>query len=413
MKKAGLLLIAGTLLLSLTGCHVAYKDSVTVEDGKIVQDNPKTVINVIYTDEKYKEYFEYCEQAFEKANTDVDIKLDCVEETTDYIQNIVQGSYSEDTTIDVYMLSDSKLGTAYLAGVTLKNPYEDFSEDNYCQTALFACSHGENLIAYPLSYDTAFLVYRSDFMSSEDVKTFENIEAFAENADYSSEELSIIESIFRCDLGDIFINYGFVGAGINLGGDTGSDASVMEIATGETIKSAYDYTALIDYFSIGSDENYGATLYKFTSGKYLSTIASTYSLNEIFESGISYGIGAFPDYNDIDTTSPLSITHCLVVNQCSDYTDVASDFARFATYEAASLLYEKAGVLSARKNIKYENTELENIYASYEKASGKNKLQYGEQVYPLIEIAMHNIVAGNNAKEEFESIEEYMSGQLE
>ena len=67
--------------------------------------------------------------------------------------------------------------------------------------------------------------------------------------------------------------------------------------------------------------------------------------------------------------------------------------------------------MSARR-ISYSDDRLNNVYDSYEKASNKNKIQYGEQIYPLIEIALHNIVAGNDITEEFENVEEYMNSQL-
>lgn len=412
MKRVGVILLTGMLLLSASGCKVQYPEETTSEGEAVTSQDINAVIDVRYTNEKYKEYFEYCEEAFEKANPTVDIRLKYAQENSQYMQDIIEGSYSEETTIDVYMTSDSNLGTAYLAGVADKNPYADFSEENYCKAAIHACSYGDKLIAYPLSYDTTFFVYREGFLTAEDMRTFENLKLFGENADYSSEEFIMIESIFRCDLNDIFTNYGFVGAGINLGGDNGSDSAVVEILTGKTTKSIYDYLALIDYFSINSEEKYEDIINKFIEGKYLSTIATTYDLDRIIESGVSCEMGAFPDYNELDTSSPLSITQCLVVNPNSDYVSIASDFARFTTYEAAFKLYEMTGALSSRKNIKYENSELEKIYDSYEKSDCKNKFQYGEQVYPLIEIALHNIIAGGNSDEELKNVEEYMIKQL-
>ena len=77
-----------------------------------------------------------------------------------------------------------------------------------------------------------------------------------------------------------------------------------------------------------------------------------------------------------------------------------------------------------------DNSRINNIYNSYEKASNKNKLQYGEQIYPLIEIVLHNIVAENAINDtsgtgetddadfssfimnEFKKVEEYMNNQL-
>lgn len=412
MRRAGVLLIAGALLFGLTACKVEVKEEVvTQENSTVSPEDIEKVVYVRYTDEKYKNYFEYCEKAFEKANKSVDIRLSYEQENSKYLQNIIDGSYSASTTTDVYMLSDSSIGTAYLSGVASKNPYNDFSRENYCDTALNACSYGEYLIGYPLSYDTTVLVYRKDFLNKGNINTFDNIKIFAENADYSSEELSMIESIFRCDLNGLFINYGFVGKGMDIGGKLGTDNNVINLANDETLRYAEDYLTIIDYFSINKEEQYKDILDKFVTGKYLSTIISTKDIPALSKCEFEYAMAEFPDYNNSDETSPLAMTQCLVVNQNSDNIDVASDFARFATYEAAGILYEQAGALSARR-ISYSDDRLNNIYDSYEKASNKNKIQYGEQIYPLIEIALHNIVAGNDITEEFENVEEYMKNQL-
>ena len=413
MKRVGILLLTGVLLLGLTACKVEVKneEEVTQEDSTVAPEDIEKVIYVRYTDEKYKSYFEYCEKAFEKANKSVDIRLSCETENSKYLQNIIDGSYSASTTMDVYMLSDSSIGTAYLSGVAARNTYNDFSRDNYCDTALNACSYGDYLIGYPFSYDTAVLVYGKNFLNKGNINTFDNIKLFAENADYSSEEFSMIESIFRCDLNGLFINYGFVGKGLDVGGKTGIDNEVINLANDDTLKYAEDYLTIIEYFSINKEEQYNEILDKFITGKYLSTIISTKDLSALEKCEFEYELAEFPDYNNSDETSPLAITQCLVVNQNSENIDVASDFARFATYEAAGILYEYTGALSARR-INYSDDKMNNIYGSYEKASNKNKIQYGEQVYPLIEIALHNIIAGNDIIEEFENIEEYMESQL-
>ncbi len=429
MRKAGVLLLAGTLLLSLTACKVEVREEVTQEDSTVAPEDIEKIIYVRYTDEKYKQYFEYCEKAFEKANKSVDVRLSYEQENSKYLQNIIDGSYSASTTMDVYMLSDSNIGTAYLAGVAARNPYGDFSRDNYCDTALYACSYGDYLIGYPLSYDTTVLVYREDFLNKGNINTFDNIKAFAENADYSSEELSMIESIFRCDLNGLFVNYGFVGNGFDICGKIGTDNKVINLANDNTLRYVQDYLTIIEYFNISKEEKYNDILDKFISGKYLSTIISTKDINLLKECEYDYALAEFPDYNNSDETSPLAITQCLVVNQNSDNLDVASDFARFATYEAAGILYDQAGAFSARR-ISYSEDRINNIYDSYEKASNKNKLQYGEQIYPLIEIALHNIVAEDAVSDtsgtgeadeteftnfimnEFKKVEEYMNSQL-
>ena len=72
---------------------------------------------------------------------------------------------------------------------------------------------------------------------------------------------------------------------------------------------------------------------------------------------------------------------------------------------------ECTGYMSTNKNI-YKDGKYEGVYKSLLKSSSKNKLNYGEQVYPLIEIAMHNIAAGEDVEAELKYIDEYMKKQL-
>ena len=57
------------------------------------------------------------------------------------------------------------------------------------------------------------------------------------------------------------------------------------------------------------------------------------------------------------------------------------------------------------------NKEYAGIYESYMKSDNKNKYQYGDQVYPLIEIALHNIIAGEDIEDELQSVDAYMKKQ--
>ena len=411
MKRKIALLLATLMVGSLSGCNIAYESELeSTGDSEIVSD-AQVVIDFCYTNEAYKEYFEFCEKEFEKRNDKVDIILHCQTENLEYLDDIANTTYTEDSFMDVYMLSDSNIATAYLAGVAAKNTFDVFSEENYCKTALNACSYGDVLVGYPLSYDTTFFVYRSDLLSGDAVKTYYDLKLFSDEADYSAEEYMMIESIFKCDITDIYNVYGFIGDGINIGGDSGSDATEVDVYNEKTARLAEEYMALLEYFSINMNEEYDDILAKLLEGKYISTIASTSSLDKIYESELPFEIEEIPNYSAALETAPLSITQCVVVNLYSPHNAVASDFARFVTYEAASYMYDMSSKLSARR-IDYEDDNLEKIYISYEKASIKNKLQYGEQFYPLVEIAMHNIAAGNPVEDELTNVQEHMKNQL-
>lgn len=411
MKNKVILLVA-TLGVLITGCNIKYESNIETDENNEIVNNADIIIDFCYTDEAYKSYFEFCEKEFEKQNEKVDIVLHCKKENSEYLDSIADATYTEDTFMDVYMISDSNIGTAYLAGVAAKNEYDVFSNENYCDTALNASSFGNSLVAYPLSYDTTFFLYRSDVLKKEDVSSFYSLMGYSDNADFSSEELMTVETIFKCDTNDIFNIYGFIGGGVNLGGDTGSDATIVDINNGITQRLAVEYVAFLQYFSSGMSEKQDVILDKFLEGKCLSTIVSTYDLQKIVSSELVYSIKEVPDYIDMMEIEPLCITQCVAVNVYSPNNDIASDFARFVTYEGAPYLYDMSGKLSARKNVTYENAQIGNIYNSYEKGCIKNKLQYGEQFYPLMEIALHNIAAGNEIETELLYVQEHMEAQL-
>ena len=116
-------------------------------------------------------------------------------------------------------------------------------------------------------------------------------------------------------------------------------------------------------------QEYGDVVKKTVGGNSIFSIVSTDSFAEIKASGLEFRYKEFPDFDDSLVTSPLSITTAIAVNP----------------YSKVSSLGE---------------------------ATSKNKLQYGEQVYPLIEIALHNILNGEDIKTELQSVDAYMKKQL-
>ena len=94
MKKKVALLVLLTLTMSMTGCNIAYESELeTNEENETISD-ADIVIDFCYTDETYKEYFEFCEKEFEKQNKDVDIILHCQKENMEYLaDNILEVAY--------------------------------------------------------------------------------------------------------------------------------------------------------------------------------------------------------------------------------------------------------------------------------------------------------------------------------
>lgn len=414
MNRKVILLAAGLTALTLSGCGVKYAYELTSPDEVTVKAEAEETVNlnIRYSDEKYTDYLKNCGAEYEKNHKNVEITLELVA-SENYIQGISDDTIRGGKNVDLYIAQNNDLGTLYLAGLAAKNTAHEYHNSHYCQTALDACSYKGNLVAYPLGYETSFLVYNTDFLSDEDVKTFASMENYSTEIDLSSEEAAGIESIFRCNISQMFGNYGFIGAGMTLGGVCGDDPTDFNINNKQTVKSAEDYLSLIDYFSLKSDVTYEDCVKQFTSGRILATIVRLDAMSDIDAGDVNYSIAGFPDYDNKSKTAPLSITSAIVVNPYSANQSEAVEFAKYITYERADKFYEETGMLSTKRNAYCANPELTKVYDSYDKSVSKNKLLYGEQVYPLIEIALHNIVAGEDIKTELQKIDDYMKIQLQ
>lgn len=411
MRKTTVAILMLTFAISVTGCKVKHAEEVTEPGETIEQTDELISVKVRYSNKNYEKYLQYCEEEYEKDNRNTDIILEYAE-TQDYVQNINNDSINRGNVPDVYITDNSNLGTLYLAGLASKNKSELYTADNYCDTALRACSYEGNLIAYPLAYETCCMVYNSDYLKAENVSTFESLEDYSDNADFTSEESAMVETIFRTEINDMFINYGFMGSGIDIGGKYGEDSSIISINNEDVNTSADEYVGLIDYFSLNKDYSYESIITKFKKGSILSAIISTDTLKELEDCDINYDITGFPDYSEKLKTSPLSLTWAMVVNPYTGNMDEAEKFAIFASYESAAKVYEYTSYPSALSDVEYDNERISKVYESYEKSSPKNKIMYGEQVYPLLEIAFHNIAAGEDAEKELAGVEDYMKKQF-
>ena len=434
---------------STLGCHVQIEDEQTyaVEEGVAVTEPVTETLRLPYSDESYTAFFEDCISRYRNTHPEVAVELNLID-STGYLETIYAESFSSDTVTDVYLTDNASLGTAYLAGLTSKNIKSPESED-FCDAALNACSYEGAIIGYPLAYRTTFLVYNKAYLTEEEaesISTFDEIEEFAVSI-YESDEVegeealtedtaaenetateaeteepidySAVEKIFECNLTDIFLNYGFLGFGMNIGGEYGSDSSQIVINSAMTRMEAQKYVELIDYFSIDTSRTYESVLERFLEGKSVFTIVSTDSLatleayREETEGSFEYGVIAFPNFNAGVVTAPLAITTALAVNPYSEHSSTASDFAYYVTHNMGRFLYEDTGYLSAREYVTYDYAPIGDIYESYAKSKAKNKLQYGEAIYPMIEIAMHNIVAGEDIETQLQSVDDYMATQYQ
>ena len=419
MKKKISVLCALTMTCAVlfSGCKVKYEEDevkTTSSDKEVTvldttAETNSGIIRIRYTNSAYTEFLNKCKSEYEQKHAGVEIIIEQAEKEN-FLVNIRTDS-SEGTNVpDLYLIGSDELSTAYLAGLASKVQSETFVSDNYDDVSINACSYNGTLVAYPLSYKTTFLVYNSKYVNNEKTYTLEDIMNYSDEVDFSQSGMTI-KKIFGCNISDLFMNYGFMGNGMEIGGKDGCNKEIFSVCNDTTIRAAEEYYKLIQFFSLDGKLKYEDSVSELIAGETVFSIASTDSIPDIEKSEIDFKYCEFPDYSNSIKNSPLSIITAVAVNPYGSKTDSAVMFAEFITDEMSDELMECTGYMSTNKNI-YKDGKYEGVYKSYLKSSSKNKLNYGEQVYPLIEIAMHNIAAGEDVEAELKYIDEYMKKQL-
>ena len=335
-----------------------------VSDGMNLLDWHKETIHLWYTDDSLTDYLNNKALDFYNA-TDVRVETKLVS-GLEYLEAINQASLSdEETTPDVYILSNDSLEKAYLAGLATPINNTKILEDStlFSQAARNAVSYHGNYVGYPLYFETSALLYNKTYLNQIAA------EAGLENADslipssiadiltiadqYSTPEN--VEYFFRWDVSDIFYNYFFIGNYISVGGDAGDDKSHIDIYNTQSIASLKVYQEMNQFFSIDTKESsYDSVIQEFLDGKTIYTIVTSDCLKRLEEASgkgefdYEYGIAKLPDINQDMITRGMSVTNALVINGYSEQKDIANQFVEFLSEQGSEDLYEMTGKLPAR-----------------------------------------------------------------
>ncbi|MBO5293580.1 MAG: extracellular solute-binding protein [Lachnospiraceae bacterium] len=345
----------------------------------------------------------------------------------------------------------------------------------FCQTAQDAVTYHGRQAGYPFYYETSFFLYNKTYLldaakaaiqAEADAKAGEEATAILEDAgtedteaavaaadavevpEYTDEELDAaagermkellpdtiediltfsdhydapenVESIFKWDVSDIFYNYFFVGNYMMTGGNTGDDAEQVNLNNAQTAACMQMYQDLNQFFSIDAKEvSYDSILQEFKEGKIIYTIATTDAIGkleaakEAGEFPYEYGVAVLPDINSELQTRSLSVTSAVVVNGYSEKKEIANDFARFLTEEKADSLYERAGKVSAREGVPYENQNVENCMEEYRDSISMPKMIETSNFWVQLEIGFTRVWSGEDIQTVLDELDGQMREQL-
>lgn len=246
--------------------------------------------------------------------------------------------------------------------------------------------------------------------------TIDDITTFANN--YDAPEA--VESVFEWDVSDIFYNYFFVGNYMEVGGPAGDNTAIFNIYNQQAVDCLSVFQSMNQFFSIDADSvSYDDILDDFIQGKTVFTVATTDAVAKIEKAkaegnfNFEYGVTVLPDISSLLKARGLSVTTVAAVNGYSTKTDKASEFARYLCEQKSPDLYKKAGKISCKKGVQYENSEINNIMDEYEKSMPLPKMVEASNYWVQLEIAMTKIWDGADPDETLTQLSETMGAQIE
>lgn len=444
-----------------------------VADNGFMSGFQKDTIYIWYTDEALTDYINSAALAFYE---DYDVRVvPVLQSGLEYVQALNAASISGNELPDLYLTGSDSLERLIMAG--LASPVEDTKEildDFYFpQTALDAVTYRGEYYAYPFYYETAFLLYNKTYLTQiadgalreeiisgggagqdggadegmddeEDMNTEQGIPDGYDEASWdaavsqkmydlipeSIEDILAIadsynapeqvENIFLWDVSDIFYNYFFAGAYMNMGGPCGDDASVIEIYNEDTIACMNVYQDLHQFFSIESKESsYEEVLQEFLDGKTLFTIATIDAIGTLEEAkeegaiSFEYGIAALPSIDGEHAARGLSVTNVIVINGYSQQKEMANIFAGYLAYKDANSLYDRTGKMQAAHPIENFVMDInDEIAVIYENSTSLPKILEISNFWMQLELAYTKIWDGDNVNDVLRQLSEQMKTQI-
>ena len=246
--------------------------------------------------------------------------------------------------------------------------------------------------------------------------TIEDIKTFANN--YDAPEA--VESVFKWDVSDIFYNYFFVGNYMEVGGDNGDNAAVFNIYNKQSVECLSAYQAMNQFFSIDPKvDNYDNILQDFIDGKMVFTVATSDAIAKIHEAkkngtfNFEYGVSTLPDITSLLKARGLSVADAVAINGYSKKQADANKFATYLVNYKASDLYMKSGKVSCCKSVEFEDAEIANIMAEYEKSMPLPKMVEASNYWVQLEIAFTKVWNGADPDEVLKELSDTIGAQIE
>ncbi len=430
----------------------------------------KDTIVLWYTDESLTDFLNSVALSYYEE-TDVHVEMQLVS-GLEYLEAINQKSIAGGGYPDLYIVGNDSLGKAYLAGLAaeIDDRGQVLTDDYYCRTALDAVTYDGKYVAYPMYYETSYLLYNATYLqqiaqaellgqwlsaaqedggeqSSEEQSGGEDmqeqilndpafVQAVSERAvelvpDSIEEILDFadrydapenVDAIFKWDVSDIFYNYFFTGNYIDIGGEAGDDPAQIDIYNENAIRCLNIYQDLNQFFSIDADETtYAGVMQEFMEGKMIFTIATTDAvamLENAGEEGLfayDYGVAPVPALTSELGSREVSVTSSVAINGYSEKKTQANIFAKYICMGFADMLYPRTGKVSARRYVPYDESVWDAfavIEQAYELSVPMPKVVESSNFWVELEMCFTNVWMGDDANQTLKNLSEKIKEQI-
>lgn len=405
------------IVTMVTACGNAEGTVDTTESVTSVtkEENQDSItMNLWYTDDYLTDYLKVGVENYMEDNPNVKIVLKQVAESG-YLENINANSIKRTDVVDIYTLPVDDIEKAYLAG--LAKEYDAsatvYNTKNYCKTAISAITYDNKQVAYPLCFDSAYLVYNKQY-TNEAPANFDELQNFANNLVTSEEENAVqLEKVLIWNVADYKMNYQFLSDAFKIGGKNGDDRNSVSVYHADVIKGLYYFQSLNDFFAIDRKTVTEDEVLKFfEEGKAAFAITNTEGLLKLHMAGMDYGVAKMPDMTDSLKTKALSSTLAMVINPYSANIETAQKIVDKFCYDMAADFYVKTGYFPCRSSWEYDSALLDGVYDNYAASVSRTKLMNAGDFYTRIEIMMNKIWDGEAAEELLMDFQTYAKEQF-
>lgn len=331
------LMIVGAVTVRKTTYVSVQEDEPVIEMVNLAEEGAyqraATDLTFWYEDVTYTDFFEKAALDYFKE-TGVKVTVQC-KNTIDYMGDIYDETMQDGVFPDVYLISGNNLEEAYLYGLVSVNE-KGLGEIRVAENAVNASTYGEELLGYPLSYNTCVFVYQNDYFSTAP----ESLQAII---DYSNqnEPGENVEYLLEWDVNDAFYDFPFVSNSVTF---DKSEPEVMNVIYDEELyqKDLEYFEGILASFSVDAEKvSESRIVENFKAKRTLSAIIDTNSLYKL--SDYNYSLMLMPDLNDELPAYTCAITDMLVVNDFSEEAELASDFAYYVTVTMSDELHAMSG----------------------------------------------------------------------